>query len=108
MANDIAAVYFRDYLAGYLSKTEEGYRFEYTPAWLNEGIAIAYTLPLQAAPFNEKRLPPFFDNLVSEGWLKRQQSKMQHIDEKDHFGLLLQTGGDLPGAVTIKPCEVMK
>ena len=46
---------------------------------------------------------PFFENLVSEGWLRKLQSQQQKIDENDRFGLLLANGGDLVGAVTVEP-----
>lgn len=41
------------------------------------------------------------ENLVAEGWLKKIQSQAQKIDENDSFGLLLENGKDLTGAVTI-------
>lgn len=103
MAEPIAGVYFKDRLAGYLKPIAGGYSFQYAEDYLKNGIPIAYTLPLRSTAYEGKRLPPFFDNLVSEGWLKRQQSQTQKIDENDHFRLLLENGQDLPGAVSIKP-----
>ena len=49
--------------------------------------------------------PAFFENLVSEGWLRKLQSQEQKIDENDRFGLLLMNGRDLVGAVTIVPVD---
>ena len=39
--------------------------------------------------------------MIAEGWLKREQTKLQRIDEDDHFSLLVNNGQDLPGAVTV-------
>ncbi len=46
---------------------------------------------------------PFFENLVSEGWLRKLQSQHQKIDERDRFTLLVENGKDLVGAVTVEP-----
>lgn len=47
---------------------------------------------------------PFFSNMLSEGRNRIVQSRMLHIDENDHFGILLATAQtDVAGAVTVKP-----
>jgi serine/threonine-protein kinase HipA len=97
----IADVYFQSRKAGVLEETPTGYRFTYEPSYVQGGPPIAYQLPLRGAPFDAAELFPFFDGLVSEGWLLRLQSTQQHIDEKDRFGLLLKNGRDLVGAVVV-------
>jgi serine/threonine-protein kinase HipA len=99
----IARVFYNQRLAGILAETPEGFQFTYDANYLAGGTPIAFSLPLQEAAFTSDRLPGFFDNLVSEGWLRKLQSREQKIDENDHFGLLLMNGRDLVGAVTIAP-----
>jgi serine/threonine-protein kinase HipA len=93
--------------AGILEKSPGGYIFYYLPEYLNSGAAtpIAHTLPLQTAEFRSEELFPFFQNLVSEGWLLEIQSRTQKIDKTDCFRLLLNNGEDLSGMVSIKPLE---
>ena len=99
----IAQVFYNKRLAGILTETPEGFQFTYDTDYLAGGTPIAFMFPLQEATFNSKYLPGFFENLVSEGWLRKLQSQEQKIDENDRFGLLLMNGRDLVGAVTIAP-----
>jgi len=99
----IAQVFYNKQIAGILAETPEGFQFTYDADYLAGGTPIAFTFPLQEAIFESEQLPGFFENLVSEGWLRRLQSQEQKIDENDRFGLLLMNGRDLVGAVTITP-----
>lgn len=100
-----AHVYYKERLAGTLSETLEGFQFIYDTDYLAGGIPISFKLPLQESPFESDRFPGFFENLVSEGWLRKLQSQEQKIDENDRFGLLLANGRDLVGAVTVEPSQ---
>jgi len=101
-----AAVYYKDRYAGELVELDNGhFRFTYDSVYLKDGIAIAFRLPLTHIPYESKKLPVFFENLTSEGWLRRVQSSTQGIDYYDSFGLLLNNGRDLVGAVTILPVQ---
>ncbi|MFT5084970.1 MAG: serine/threonine-protein kinase HipA [Lentisphaeria bacterium] len=101
----VAQVFYNGRLAGALSETPEGFLFAYHADYLAGGTPISFTFPLQDAPFQSRCLPGFFENLVSEGWLRKLQSREQKIDENDRFGLLLINGLDLIGAVTITPLK---
>ncbi|MBN7796646.1 HipA N-terminal domain-containing protein [Parahaliea mediterranea] len=90
-------------LAGILEEDEEGFSFTYDSEYLAGGVPISYQLKLREAAYESKDLMPFFENLVSEGWLRKLQSRQQKIDENDRFGLLLANGRDLVGAVTVEP-----
>ena len=103
-----AQVSYNQQLAGVLAETPEGFQFTYDANYLAGGTPIAFTLPLQEPAFNSHRLPGFFENLASEGWLRKLQSREQKIDENDRFGLLLMNGRDLVGAVTIAPLITKK
>lgn len=99
----LARVYFKGRLAGELSDSQDSSsQFIYYAEYLAGGTPLSFHFPLQAEPFICERLFPFFENLVSEGWLRRLQSQQQKIDEKDRFGLLLENGNDLVGAVTVE------
>jgi serine/threonine-protein kinase HipA len=97
-------IYFKDLYAGRLQQ-EPGnrYSFTYDVDYINAGNSqIAYTLPISEKPIiSENGLPPFFDNLVAEGWFKNAQAKVLGVDPNDSFALLLGFGYDLAGAVSI-------
>lgn len=97
----IAKVFFNKRLAGILKQTEAGYSFTYDLSYLVVGPPLSFNLPLQEQPFKSTQLFSFFDNLASEGWLKQIQCLTQKIDNNDTFGLLLENGKDLLGAVSI-------
>lgn len=97
-------VYYRDIFAGIL-REEPGGRvtFAYDSSYIEGGHpAIAHTLPVRAEPhISNNGLHPFFDNLVSEGWLEQAQSRLLGRREATRFELLLAFGFDLAGAVSI-------
>ncbi len=96
-----AKVNYNDRLAGYLSETEDGFRFAYDPDYLHEGRPISVALPLRKEPYESKELFSFFQGLLPEGWYLNIVSATAKIDANDSFGLLLATTGDTIGAVTV-------
>ena len=104
-------VYYKTHYAGRLYQ-EPGERagFTYDESYLDAGHpAIAYTLPLQAAPhISQAPLPPFFDNLVAEGWLEQTQVKLLGKRSATRFELLLAYGHDCAGAVSVLDPEPVK
>lgn len=97
-------IYYQDKFAGML-RQEPGERmsFTYNESYLqNNYPRLAYTLPLQSAPFLSQRgLHPFFDNLVAEGWLEGAQARLLGKRGVSRFELLLAFGSDCAGAVSI-------
>lgn len=97
-------VYYKDIFAGII-REEPGDRvtFTYDDSYINGNYpAIAHTLPLRPAPYiSNNGLHPFFDNLVSEGWLEQAQSRLLGRREVSRFELLLAFGFDCAGAVSI-------
>lgn len=97
-------IYYKDHFAGVL-RQEPGERvsFTYHDSYLSSGQpSIAHTLPLQAEPFmSESGLPPFFDNLVAEGWLEEAQTRLLAKRRASRFELLLAFGQDCAGAVSV-------
>lgn len=102
-----AAVFYQNRQAGLLIKTGKGYEFVYDPAYLHSPGArpISLSLPLQQEKFESTQLFSFFDGLLPEGWLLELTSAIAKIDKEDKFRLLLHTGRDPIGAVSLKPLE---
>src|ERR1017187_2214768 len=85
-------VYYQTTFAGVLREEPDGrYAFTYQEDYLEAGNpAIAFPLPLQLGPrYSRSGLHPFFDNLVSEGWLANAQARALGIQTNDRFGRLL-------------------
>lgn len=86
--------------------------FQYHPGYLEDETlpAISVTFPKRIEPYiSDNELPPFFDNLLAEGWFgKVQSSALNHnlhvIDEEkeniaDRYHRMNMFGRDYPGAV---------
>ena len=103
-----AEVFFNEIKVGVLGRTETGYEFIYDKKFLEskDAFPISWSLPLTSTPYRGDRLFPFFEGLVSEGWLLQVQSRLQKVDERDYFSLLLKNGRDLIGGVKVIPQEV--
>ena len=101
------SVYYRDQKAGLLEQTNDGFRFTYETAYLNDVSAhpVSLSLPLQKEPYVSKVLFAFFDGLIPEGWLLEMTSRILKLDVHDRFGLLLATASHTIGAVTVKEME---
>lgn len=97
-----AAVYFHDRYCGTIKEVGDGMQFVYDTDYVRDGQAISLTLPLQYEPFLSKDLFTFFLGLLPEGWYRQVVCRTCGIDESDEFGLLLATGGDSVGAVSIR------
>jgi serine/threonine-protein kinase HipA len=63
------------------------------------------SLPLQAESYEDKRLFPFFDGLIPEGWLLDLAEKTWKLDPRDRMGLLLACCRDCIGAVSVVSLE---
>lgn len=102
-----AEIYFQDRLAGTLEERDNEYRFFYDPAYLalDDSTAVSLSLPLQPEPFEDKRLFPFFDGLIPEGWLLDIAEITWKLNPRDRMGLLLACCRDCIGAVSIVPVE---
>jgi serine/threonine-protein kinase HipA len=103
----VCAVYYDKTFTGFLMKGKLAYSFAYYSGYINQENAqpISLSLPLQDEPFYSNRLFPFFEGLLSEGWLKKIQATNQKIDERDSFSLLIKNGQDLIGSISIIPIE---
>lgn len=86
--------------AGVLSEQANEYIFSYDEGYV--GSAISLSMPVRPMPYQSDDLHPFFKGLAPEGWLRKRYSEIQKIDDRDLFGLLMQNGNDLLGAVVLK------
>ena len=98
-----AHVHLRGQFAGTLEKgPDKKFRFQYNKEYLRGGLPLATSLPL-GEDHKADSLPPFFDNLIPEGWLLQYAEKSFHIDKSNRFALLMATGRYPIGAVTMHP-----
>lgn len=93
-------VYMFGELAGSLSEEDTHYVFIYANDY--KGKPISLSMPLSKTPYKSNELHPYFKSLAPEGWLKKRFSELQQIDERDIFGLLLENGSDLIGAISMQ------
>jgi len=100
-----ADVLLNDRSVGLLEELEHGYRFTYNSAHLKDPnpLPVSLSLPLQAEPFADKRLFPFFDGLIPEGWLLDIAESTWKLNPRDRMGLLLACCRDCIGAVGVAP-----
>lgn len=100
-----AEVLLRDRAIGILEELERGYRFTYRTDYLEHPKAepVSLSLPLRREPFEDKRLFPFFDGLIPEGWLLQIAEATWKIDPRDRMGLLLACCQDCIGAAGVVP-----
>lgn len=98
-----ANVYFNGIHAGRLAQTADGCLFAYNRSYLKQPHAqpISLTLPLNSEPYTSPSLFHFFRGLIPEGWLFELNARALKIDSQDEFGMLLHTGRDCIGAVTV-------
>ena len=108
--NRAGKIFVNGRLAGYLREFREGpreiYQFDYEPHYVQAGSPIGHAFPLTDEPYRFDSLPPFFENLISEGWVRTHQSTHSRLDKQDSFGLLLANGQDLIGALSVVPVEI--
>lgn len=101
-----AAIYYKDWLAGILTETDDGeYTFQYDEKYMLEHSkeSITLTMPVSTKTYTEKRLFPFFEGLIPEGWLLDIASKNWKINHNDRMGLLLACCQNCIGAVSVQP-----
>lgn len=99
-------VYYKDYLAGTITETDDGeYTFEYDPQYVEDHPEkfITFTMPVINQIYTDNRLFPFFEGLIPEGWLLDIASESWKINRNDRMGLLLACCQNCIGAVSVKP-----
>jgi serine/threonine-protein kinase HipA len=99
-------VFYKDRLAGVITETDDGeYEFQYDQTYVQEhqNDFITFTMPVTSKPYTDKRLFPFFEGLIPEGWLLDIASENWRINKNDRMGLLLACCKNCIGAVGVEP-----
>ena len=99
-------VNYKNRLAGNLTETNEGdFVFQYDGQYVKEHPAdfLTFTMPVTIRPYSDRRLFPFFEGLIPEGWLLEIASKNWKINRNDRMGLLLACCQNCIGAVSVVP-----
>lgn len=101
-----AEIYYQDVLAGILTETNDGeYIFQYEKDYVVKYPKqfITFSMPVTETKYVDKRLFPFFEGLIPEGWLLDIASKNWKLNQNDRMGLLLACCENCIGAVSVKP-----
>lgn len=99
-------VYYKDFLAGTITETNEGdYVFQYDATYVESHPSkfITFTMPVRNEVYTDNKLFPFFEGLIPEGWLLDIASKNWKINRNDRMGLLLACCQNCIGAVSVVP-----
>lgn len=94
--------------AGVLTEHDNGeYLFVYDERYVQNhpGQFITFQMPVSRLPYRSKRLFPFFDGLIPEGWLLNIAAQSWKINKNDRMGLLLACCKNAIGAVSIHPIK---
>ena len=103
-----AHIYYNDLEAGILTETDEGdYTFSYDPDYVTKYPSqfLTFSLPVTNMTYRDRRLFPFFEGLIPEGWLLDIASNSWKINQNDRMGLLLACCQNCIGAVSVQPVE---
>ena len=95
---------------GTLALVEGRLNFCYAPGWLSrpKAVALSVSLPLQAAPFDDRKTRPFFAGLLPEGQIRRLIAQQFQVSDQNDFALLDRIGGECAGAVTfLEPGQIL-
>jgi len=101
-------VYYKEHFAGIVTETDDGeFVFQYDEDFVIEHPKefITFTMPVTIKPYRDKRLFPFFDGLIPEGWLLDIASKNWKINKNDRMGLLLACCKNCIGAVSVEQIQ---
>lgn len=99
-------VKYNNELAGILTEGDNGeYTYVYDEQYIQKHPHqfITFQMPVSSQPYIGKRLFPFFDGLIPEGWLLNIAAKSWKIDKNDRMGLLLACCQNTIGSVSIHP-----
>ncbi len=72
---------------------------------LGLGFKDEYGQLITKWPVKQKRVLPYFSNLLPEGHLREYLAKRAGVNPEREFFLLWALGHDLPGALTIEPAD---
>lgn len=88
---------------GTLAQIDGRLGFRYADEWLAYAgaVSLSQSLPLQAAPFDDRSTRPFFAGLLPEGDQRKRIAQALHVSRQNDFALLDGIGGECAGAVSL-------
>jgi len=101
-----AIINYNSIQAGILTELDTGeYEFVYDTAYIQQypDLFITFQMPVSNRPYKSKRLFPFFDGLIPEGWLLNIAAESWKLPKNDRMGLLLACCQNTIGAVSVHP-----
>jgi serine/threonine-protein kinase HipA len=101
-----AIVKYNNIQAGVLKELDTGeYEFVYDEKYIQNhpDLFITFQMPVSNRSYSSKRLFPFFDGLIPEGWLLTIAAESWKINKNDRMGLLLACCQNTIGAVSVHP-----
>ncbi len=101
-----AIVKYNNIQAGVLKELDTGeYEFTYDEQYVQNHaeLFIVFQMPVTKNSYRSKRLFPFFDGLIPEGWLLTIAAESWRINKNDRMGLLLACCQNTIGAVSVHP-----
>ena len=99
-----AIVKYNNITAGLLKELDSGeYEFVYDEVYIKHypNQFITFQMPVNERSYKSKRLFPFFDGLIPEGWLLSIAAESWKINKNDRMGLLLACCQNTIGAVSV-------
>ena len=101
-----AIIKYNNIQAGVLKELDTGeYEFTYDEQYAqnHHDLFIVFQMPVRKNSYRSKRLFPFFDGLIPEGWLLTIAAESWKINKNDRMGLLLACCKNTIGAVSVHP-----
>ena len=100
-----AIIRYNNIDAGILTETDDQYEFIYDDAYIKNhpDLFITFQMPVRKEFYTSRRLFPFFDGLIPEGWLLNIAADNWKINKYDRMGLLLACCKNTVGAVSVHP-----
>ena len=101
-----AIIKYNNIEAGMLVEKNDGdYEFVYNDSYVQNhpDLFITFQMPVRTHPYTSRRLFPFFDGLIPEGWLLNIAADSWKINQRDRMGLLLACCKNTVGAVSVHP-----
>jgi len=91
--------------AGDLIEVEKSRKYNFIYDDDYNGPPISLTIPIKKKEHEFNHFPPFFEGLLPEGMQLEALIRQTKTDRNDFYSLLLITGKDLVGSVTIEEAE---
>jgi len=105
-----AIIKYNNIKAGILTEDDNGeYHFQYDEMYVKNFPKqfLSFNMPVSKHEYKSKRLFPFFDGLIPEGWLLNIAVDSWKINKNDRMGLLLVCCQNAIGAVSVHPLNAV-